>query len=82
LHSVLHHFECPRPGVQIARSLTPARIGAVVRLIPDPLPDGLSDVSEADRQVTRDHPPSGWDAIQCRISSALHTVTRTESFTG
>ena len=44
--------------------------------------DGLSDVVEALAPSRLAHPPSGRDAIQSRMSSALHTVTRTESFKG
>ena len=62
--------------------LSGARIVAVEILIAKPRLDSLSHVNEADGPDHRAYPPSGWDAIQCRISSALHTVTRTESFTG
>ena len=80
--SALHRFGCPQPGVQIGRHLSGARIVAVEILIAEPRLDSLSHVNEADGPGQRAHPPSGWDAIQFRMSSALHTVTRTESFTG
>lgn len=75
-------FQVPHPGVVIERRPTPAEIGASMHLISDSQAGGLSDVSEVSAAGQRAHPPSSWDAIQFRRSSALHTVTRTESFKG